>query len=633
MRLLNAIAVSFLFASTASAATFFVSTSGNDAAAGSIEAPFRTLNKASQVVRAGDVVNVRAGVYTERVTIKSKGTAAAPIVFRAMAGEAAVIDGTATAANEDLVSLIDTEHVDFSGFEVRNSKKIGIVLWHARNTRVLNNHVHHAFLNGIYAGGDVSPSCSDITVSGNIVHDTVLENQYHTRTGGGWAAAVVVSRTDRATISNNRIYNNDGEGLISLRSNHHVIQGNEISDNYSINLYLDNARFATVNGNLVYSTGNTRYFRSGKPASGIGIANETKDIMNPSSDNVFTNNIVVGVRWGFYYGNYESGGGLKNTKVVNNTFYGTTEAIIRVENDAHANSVVANNIFFQTGSPAPTYSGSGPVVYRNNLWYGGTSGAAAGTGDLIGNPLFVNPGGHTANDYRVKTLSPAIHTAVDLGAVTVDFWGTARTPSFDIGAHEQSLPVGTSSAGRVSLDPPANFAASTLNSGGVQLSWTASDGAAGYRVYRDRALVATVTGTTWTDSNVAPLATYTYAITTVDGAGNESAPSAVTTASTPLARDSQAPTVPGNFSAVTGASGVTLTWQASNDDRAVVGYTIYRDSQVVATVAGTTWTDANASGTHRYEVVAFDAAQNYSAAASATATAAANNGRGRAVRR
>lgn len=637
MRLLSAIAVTtFIFASTANAATYYVATTGNDGAAGSMTAPFRTIAKAAAIAKPGDIVNVRGGVYTGSTSIYSKGTAAAPIVFRAMSGETAVLDGTGNASNKAVVTLNETEYVDFSGFEVRNSPYIGIVLWHSRNTRVLDNHIHHTTRNGIYVGGDVATwSCSDITISGNEVHDTVLENQYHTMTTGGWAGAIVVSKTDRATITSNRIFNNDGEGLISLRSNYALIRNNEIFDNFSAYLYLDNARFATVDRNLVYSTGNTRYYRNGRPGAGISIANETKDVMNPSSDNTITNNIVVGTRWGFYYGAYESGGGLRNTKVLHNTFYGTTEEIIRVENDTHSNSLVANNIFHQTGSIAPKYAGTGPVSYRTNLWFGGSAGAAAGTGDIIADPRFANPGGFRSADYRLNDLSPAIHTALALAEVTTDFWGSARTPTTDIGAHEQSLSLGSSSPAGIALEAPADVTVALQSNGDVRIAWAASVTAGGYRVYRNRSLVATVTGTSWTDTNVAPFTTYSYAVTSTDGSDRESAPSMEATITTPAPRDTDAPTAPAALTASATESGVTLAWQASTDNRAVVGYVIYRDNTVVATVSEVSWTDGSVAGstTYRYDVVAFDAAQNYSAAGTATVTTEAKAKRGRAVRR
>ncbi len=367
MRLGIAVATAILAGTPASAAVYSVAKSGNDAAAGTIEAPFRTISKAATVVRPGDTVNVRGGIYSERVIIYSKGTASAPIVFRAMAGEIVILDGGTIPPNEPIVELTGTRHVDFSGFEVRNSRYIGIVLWHARHTRVLGNHVHHTTRNGIYAGGATLGRSSDITVSNNSVHDTVLENQRHDMPSGGWAGAVVVSKTERASINRNRIWNNHGEGLISLLSDHAVIRYNEIFDNFSAYLYLDNARFVTADRNLIYSTGNALYFRDGKPGAGIAIANETNPQMNRSRANVFTNNVVIGTRWGFYYGNYQSGGGLRDTRVLHNTFSGTTEELVRIEDGPHSNNMITNNTFLQSGSRAAVVAGGG-VTYRDNVW-------------------------------------------------------------------------------------------------------------------------------------------------------------------------------------------------------------------------------------------------------------------------
>ena len=64
-----------LLAGSANAATWYVATGGNDANAGSLAAPFRTITKAASRAAAGDLVEVRGGVYNEVVQISSKGTA------------------------------------------------------------------------------------------------------------------------------------------------------------------------------------------------------------------------------------------------------------------------------------------------------------------------------------------------------------------------------------------------------------------------------------------------------------------------------------------------------------------------------------------------------------------------------
>ncbi|HYC93510.1 MAG TPA: right-handed parallel beta-helix repeat-containing protein [Thermoanaerobaculia bacterium] len=610
-----------------------MATTGNDTSVGSVTAPFRTIKQASRMVKPGDDVVVRGGVYTEATSISSKGTASARIVFRTAPGEHVILDGSHLPAGTDLLTLNAAEYVDVAGFEIRNSPKSGLVLWHAKSVRVLDNHIHHTYLNGIYVGGSSTPSCTDITISGNSVHDTALENQYHTRTSGGWPGAVVVSRTDNAIISANRIYNNDGEGLISLRSNSHLVEGNEISDNYSMNLYVDNARMITANGNLIHSS-NPRYFRNGKPAAGIGVANETKDVPLPSSDNTFTNNIVIGTRWGFYYGNYEAGGGLKNTKVVNNTFYGTVDAIIHVDAGAHSTSVVQNNIFHPTASPNPSSTGAGAgVSYANNLWYGGNAGAAAGAGDVIANPMFANPGGRTAADYKVRAGSAAIAKAANVGAlVQADFFGAARVVPFDIGAHQFSTTAKDADA----PSRPENLRATGGDNSSVTLTWDASTdnvGVSGYSIVRNGATVATITsGTTWTDRSVASKTVYLYQVIAHDAAGNRSAPSVVLSIAWRSSEaETPAPDAPIVISPRRSATTISLQWNVVENATA---FKIYRDGVEIAATPWFDFTDQNLapSTVYTYTLVAVDKDGKISPTSNSVSVKTQPGGKSRAAR-
>jgi hypothetical protein len=92
--------------------------------------------------------------------------------------------------------------------------------------------------------------------------------------------------------------------------------------------------------------------------------------------------------------------------------------------------------------------------------------------------------------------------------------------------------------------PPAPAAPTGLQVTGttetsVGLGWTASSGpdVAGYRVYRDGAPTplngSLITGTSYTDTTVAPGTTHSYRVTAVNTSGVQSAPSAAVSATTP----------------------------------------------------------------------------------------------------
>ena len=70
----------------------------------------------------------------------------------------------------------------------------------------------------------------------------------------------------------------------------------------------------------------------------------------------------------------------------------------------------------------------------------------------------------------------------------------------------------------------------------------------------------------------------------VDAAGNTSARSQEIVAS---AADTEAPSAPTDLATAIGSStSVGLSWAASTDNVGVVGYHIYRDGMVVATLSG-----------------------------------------------
>ena len=83
-------------AASAQAARFEVAR-GNpqaiDTGPGTVKRPWRTISKAAASVGPGDVVVIRAGVYRERVVVKTDGTAAQPIRFEAAPGEWVVLTG------------------------------------------------------------------------------------------------------------------------------------------------------------------------------------------------------------------------------------------------------------------------------------------------------------------------------------------------------------------------------------------------------------------------------------------------------------------------------------------------------------------------------------------------------------
>ena len=97
-----------------------------------------------------------------------------------------------------------------------------------------------------------------------------------------------------------------------------------------------------------------------------------------------------------------------------------------------------------------------------------------------------------------------------------------------------------------------------------------------------------------------------------------------------LLQDSIAPTAPTALTAAVKGKGVSLAWKASQDNVAVSGYRVFRNSSLIGISTSLSYVDGSAtSGTYSYFVKAFDAAQNVSASSNtATATIGGGGGKG-----
>jgi len=76
------------------AATCYVSPTGADTNPGTKAKPFRSIQAAADVVKAGDTCTIRGGVYREGVALTKPGRAGKPIRFVAEPGEVVTLDGT-----------------------------------------------------------------------------------------------------------------------------------------------------------------------------------------------------------------------------------------------------------------------------------------------------------------------------------------------------------------------------------------------------------------------------------------------------------------------------------------------------------------------------------------------------------
>jgi chitodextrinase len=186
---------------------------------------------------------------------------------------------------------------------------------------------------------------------------------------------------------------------------------------------------------------------------------------------------------------------------------------------------------------------------------------------------------------------------------------------------------------------PGGLTAAATSSSEIGLSWKAATdqvGVKGYKVYRNKAQIANVTGTSFSDSGLAGGTGYGYTVSAYDAAGNNSAPSRTVTAVTQGASPDtpNGPTIPDGLSATPASSSeIDLSWSVSTDSNGVAGYYVYRNDAQIATVSEPSFADAGLkpATVYKYNVSAYNAAGEASAKSANIFTTTFGNSAGGAI--
>ncbi len=458
---------------------YYVSPTGNDSYAGTLDWPFKTIQKAiAQTAGESKTIYLRGGSYDLREEAEQSkqtvaglyiegnwhvGSTSASLTIQPYQDESPVLEGSRLAPGSVGIFLKDVQNVDIKGLEIYSAKSHGIEVVNAKNVNILDNVVHsnqgsgigvRGYLSDTEGNGGTAQRSEHIRIERNEVRHNVLDNSGAQKGQQNWGGAVYIRHTAHASIANNQVYENYGEGIIAVQSHEVAIDNNTVHDNYSVNVYLDNASNATVKNNFIYTAGNETFFRDKgeavRPAIGISLANEVYDnVEDPSlyylNNIAVSNNILVGGLTGLYYGTYggkhshvsTSQKGLKNAYITNNTIYNPQLSFVGLDSDPEIENVeFSNNIFSKTDGtvhPAEIESKQG-LRFSHNLWDvrdRAIEDSILSPNDVIAAPMLANPGGLNPQDYQLQPGSPAI----DAGKVVVGITDSAVGRP-DIGAVE-----------------------------------------------------------------------------------------------------------------------------------------------------------------------------------------------------
>ena len=208
----------------------------------------------------------------------------------------------------------------------------------------------------------------------------------------------------------------------------------------------------------------------------------------------------------------------------------------------------------------------------------------------------------TGTSYTDKSGTAGTKYSYTVRGVAAD--GKTLSPGFDRTGVSATMPTASTTPANVTLG------SAKAVSGGIQVTWQAASGAAKYNVYRKDAsntvwrVIATVTGTSYTDKSGTAGTKYSYTVRGVAADGKTLSPGFDRTgvsATMPTASTTPANVTLGSAKAVSG--GIQVTWQAASG---AAKYKVYRKDasntvwRVIATVTGTSYTDKSGTAGTKY---------------------------------
>ncbi|OGR16611.1 MAG: hypothetical protein A2X81_06195 [Desulfobacterales bacterium GWB2_56_26] len=293
------------------AATYYISSSGNDTAGGSsVAAAWKTIAKANASLRPGDTVSILAGTYADQIRPAVSGKSNKKITYSAYQGQEVIL------SNPICVDLRDRSHIGIIGFTARGGQRFLVtgeakIQGNAHHNIIKNNTIanftgwgtiyfsNNCTYNEITGNtistchGDailLSINCSHNKIQNNIVHDTAEHSELCIR---GANSDHPKGRSDHNIIKDNTFYNSGGSTdcavMLLLNSNNNIFEGNRI---YETTAAMGNGKYAGIKINN--SSGNILRYNHFSNLDGFGAliyANVWGGLAFASESNAIHNNV------------------------------------------------------------------------------------------------------------------------------------------------------------------------------------------------------------------------------------------------------------------------------------------------------------------------------------------------------
>jgi hypothetical protein len=384
---------------TPASETYIVAINGNDKNSGSLKSPLKTISYALSLAKPGEIIQLRKGMYHQKIVFSVSGLPGKPIVLKPYKNEKAIIDGEDLPAlpNDALIRISHVSWVNVTGLELRNfhttAKQTvvnGITIDSGSTHILIRKNSIHGITN--LATVPLDRSAHAIWVIGNtkkaVRFIQIDYNQVYQCKTGYSENVTVNGYVEDFSVQHNTIFDGENIGIDAAggyRANTdsalNYARNGKISFNrvYNINnshgapgIYVDGARNIIIEHNDV-----SHCFR------GIGVLSENTGY--PAKDCLIRyNHVHENQCAGLYIGGYEGqsgGGGTIHCQLIGNVLnsnnsskgvFGEVEGEIRIKLNCDSN-LIAHNIIFGRKNKSlfinkPNVGGKYNLI-ENNTYY------------------------------------------------------------------------------------------------------------------------------------------------------------------------------------------------------------------------------------------------------------------------
>ncbi len=372
------------------AATYYVSPTGNNAAAGTSTATaWKTIQFAINMANDGDVINVMAGTYTGKITWNDGGAAGIYITLQNYNDDVVVLDGATIGNSQALMYIENKDYIKIDGlkFTNHNGNYQPIINLYGNNNHIeiSNCEFYNTDCNESYAilcegRGD------DIKILNNNMHDLIGDNAV----GVLFVGSNTTTAFTNILISGNTLTNLDPAPSEAIAVNGNV-NGFEISNNILNDI--NNIGIVMIGGEDWVNTNDAVNFaRNGvcknnsvtaaKSIYGGGFAGGV--YVDGGKDIIVENNTITGSDVGLEIGCENAGFIAENITVRNNIIYKNEKAGLgfggydfpvtgQVQNCVFTGNTVFDNDILNTGFGQLWIQYALNCVVENNIFYTSTN--------------------------------------------------------------------------------------------------------------------------------------------------------------------------------------------------------------------------------------------------------------------